>query len=66
VNEQWRNADADAHEAKAEAIETAMEALAGLTGALDSVEELAIVQTVNLLQRARARHDKAAKLGRAA
>jgi hypothetical protein len=62
MNEAWRNFDADAHQAKAEALGIAIEALAGIKDALDSVEQRAITQTVALLDRARERHDDAAKL----
>lgn len=62
MNQSWRTADADAHHAKAEAIETAIEALCGLHGALDNIEDVTVVATVNMLQRARVRHVEAAKL----
>jgi peptide deformylase len=64
LNEQWRNVDADAHDAKAEAIQHAIDALTGLEGALDTVEALQVAGAKHLLERAAARHAEAAKLTR--
>jgi hypothetical protein len=66
ANEAWRGPDADAHLAKAEALEHAAETLAGVEGILDVVEAPVIRNAVALLERARDRHEHDAKLGRAA
>lgn len=63
MNEAWRSADAEAHSAKAEAIQNAIDTLAGLNGALDSIEGSLVRNTVGVLDRARERHETAAKLG---
>lgn len=62
MNDGWRNADADASHAKAEAIQNAVDTLAGLDGALDAVETPTLRNTIRLLERARDRHETAAKL----
>lgn len=62
MNTAWRNADADAHRAKAEAIDNALAALDGLDGALDNIEGPVIENTLNVLKRARELHEAAAKL----
>jgi hypothetical protein len=63
VNEQWRTADAEAHEAKAEALSFACGVLEGVTPVLDSVEQPILRNAHDVLERARERHEQAAKLG---
>jgi hypothetical protein len=66
VNEQWRQQDADAHEAKAEALAFAALTLQGVTDALEPIEQPVMRNAVTLLTRAQERHEHAAALGRAA
>jgi hypothetical protein len=62
MNDDWRHADVDANHAKAEAIQHAIDTLRGLDGALDSIETPLIRNTIAVLERARDRHETAAKL----
>ena len=62
MNEAWESAYADAHQAKAEALEQAIGCLEGLDGALDNIESPVIRNAVALLERARERHERAGKL----
>lgn len=66
MNEAWRHSDADAHMAKAEALDVALETLKGVEAMLDAVEQPIIRNTVALLTNAKERHENAAALGRAA
>ena len=62
MNESWKSADADAHLAKAEAIQNAVDSLQGLDGVLDAIETPTVRNVIALLERARDRHETAAKL----
>lgn len=66
MNEQWKQADADAHADKADALAVAIETVGGVLPMLDAIEQPTIRNAVALLERARDRHEQAAKLGRAA
>lgn len=66
MNEQWRGVDAEAHEAKAEALSFAVGVLDGVLPILDAIEQPLVRNTRALLERAQKRHNDAAKLGRAA
>lgn len=58
----WRSAEAEAHEAKADAIEHAEDALRDCIGAVDGMERLAIDAALQVLEFARERHAKRAFL----
>ena len=62
MNEQWRTADAEASAAKAEAIQFALDTLRGIDGTLDTIETRLVRNTASVLERARDRHETAAKL----
>lgn len=66
MNEQWRRTDADAHEAKAEALKFAEETVDGVMEVLAPIEQPIIRNAVAVMQRARERHETAAKLGKVA
>jgi hypothetical protein len=66
MNEQWKHSDADAHADKADALAVAIETVGGVLPMLDAIEQPTIRNAVALLERARDRHEQAAKLGRAA
>jgi hypothetical protein len=66
MNDHWKEIDADAHAAKAEALDFAAQTLAGVEAVLDAVEAPVIRNAVSLLTNAKERHEQAAVLGRAA
>jgi hypothetical protein len=63
TNDSWRAVAAEASAAKAEAIDYAVNVLAGIDGALDPIETPQLRNAVAVLERARDRHAAAAKLG---
>ena len=65
MNDAWRQADVEAHEAKADAIAVAQDALAGLDGLLDPLTGALVRQAQLALDHERKRHDDAAKLSAA-
>ncbi len=66
MNEQWRQPEREAHEAKAEALAHAANTLRGLDGLLDPIEGSMVENTVAMLDRAREKHERAAALARVA
>lgn len=58
----WRSAEADAHEAKADAIEHAQDAMRDCLGALERMERQSLVAALQVLEASRERHAKAAYL----
>lgn len=65
MNEQWKTAAAEADMAKAEALEHAAHVVTGVEEILDAVEMPIVRNTVAVLERARERHEAAAKLAAA-
>lgn len=62
TNTQWRGAEADAHEAKADALRFAAETVEGIIDALEPLEQPSVRNAVAVMERARERHDAAGRL----
>ena len=56
----WRGCEADAHTAKADALQFALDSLAALDGAVDGLVWARVLDTMSLLELARERHEQAA------
>lgn len=61
----WKQADADAHIAKSDALEHAILALAALDGMIDVLAAAQVQALVRVLVHHRERHEQAAKLAAA-
>ena len=62
MNEQWREDVARAHEAQAEALTHAADALRGVVASLDALEAQHVEGTIALLERAAKNHEEAARM----
>lgn len=62
MNDSWRKLDAEAHEAKAEALSVAIAQLAGVAGLVKPPLAMMIEQTIIGMQHELEAHEQAAKL----